>query len=195
MVGGAPPTGNALFVVVDLTLKNTGASVPLSTNFVLFSLQTRQALVITASPQQPPAQCSPTVSVAVGGQIECQVAFQVPAGQTPATLLYDDQRGDKASASVPAIPMSSACETVQGWLNQATQACVVCFSNAEGSTCASAADAYRNTCSTDSSACAACASNPANLCSCESSCDNSACQALFGAEMSCIASACSGSCP
>jgi hypothetical protein len=193
-VGGVAATGNSFLVVVDLTLKNSGASVPLSTNFVLFSLQTNQALVVSASPQQPPGQCSPTVSVATGGQIECQVAFDVPAGQTPTTLLYDDQRGDRASAPVPAIPVSTACETFQRWTSGASLPCAMCIQQAVVSSCVSENDAYNNSCGGDSGACSACAS-VSNICSCERSCDSASCQSLFATVMSCVVSTCGSTCP
>jgi hypothetical protein len=192
-VAGAPPS-NGFFVLVDLTLKNTGASTPLSANFVLFSLQTSQALVVSPSPQQPSGQCSPTVSVAVGGQIECQVAFDVPAGQTPTTLLYDDQRGDKASASVPAIQRSHDCETLQGWGTGGNPACGTCLQQALVSQCLNDTNSYNRSCGVDGGACAACAGNP-DLCSCEAACDSASCQSLYRAVESCLVSACGGSCP
>jgi hypothetical protein len=102
-LAGVTPSGGDFFLVVDLMLKNTSSSVPLSTAKALFSLETTQALVLTAAPEQPSSACSGLVSVAVGGQFECGIAFEVPAGQTPATLLYDDMRGHMASAPVPMI--------------------------------------------------------------------------------------------
>jgi hypothetical protein len=102
-LAGVAPSGGDFFVVVDLTLKNNGSSVPLSTAMALFSLETTQALVLTPAPEQPSSACSAAVSVALGGQFECEIAFEVPAGQTPATLLYNDMRGHMDSAAVPMI--------------------------------------------------------------------------------------------
>jgi hypothetical protein len=200
-VGGIAPSAGSFLAVVDLTLKNTGASAPLSTNFVLFSLQTSGSLVISASPAQPSGACSPTVSVASGGQIDCAVAFDVPSGQTPTTLIYDDLRGDKATASVPSIPVASAgCTTVEGWLGKSpSNACFMCLVGAElvedAGPCASAVAAYNASCDTCAHMCSFLSGSAATMCSCELGCDSASCQALFGTLMSCIDTTCSSSCP
>jgi len=196
-----PGSGN-YFAVLDLTLKNTGAPNALSTNFVLFSLATSQSLVISPGAEQPTTgACSATVSVASGGQVQCQIAFAVPNGQTPTTLDYNDARGDTASAPVPSFPVASgACNTVVGWLGSglSNQPCFNCLESAllggdggPSAACAGAASSYSSACMTCGSMCSQTSSE---LCSCEVGCDSASCQALFNTEMSCIQSACSSSC-
>jgi hypothetical protein len=199
-VGGLSPTTGGFFVVVDLTLKNTGATTPLSTNPVLFSLLTSQALVVSASPAQATGECSASVSVANGGQDACSVAFQVPSGQTATTLVYDDQRGDKATAPVPMIAMpSAACETYVGWLaHGASDACLACVGDnggvPDGGTppCASAVEVYEATCKSCGTTCTSSGVDP---CTCELGCDSASCQALFDTYVSCVTSACAAMCP
>jgi Domain of unknown function (DUF4352) len=200
-LNGVSPPGGYDFFLVDLTLKNAGASEPLSTSFILFSLETSQALVISASSNQPSGACSATVSLAPGGQLECQVAFAVPFAQVPTTLRYDDLHGDEGSATVPAVATAGACEAVTGLVSKANPTCTQCVEVALGvvasgtavAPCASQIAAYRSACIKDGDACSACGTNT-DWCSCETSCDSTSCQALYTAEMSCVVEACSQSC-
>ncbi len=199
-VAGLGPTAGNAYVVLSLTLENTGAQVPLSTNIVLFAVDTSQSLVILPSAEQPSAACSPMVSVASGGQIQCQIAFLVPTGQTATTLTYDDQRGDTASAAIPAIVMTSpgACQTVTGWVSQmpADNACLECLAAAEGGAdggaqgaCGTEKASYLGTCE-GSKGC----TTFATLCSCEAAADDVACQTLFSDYMGCLGSSCASMC-
>jgi hypothetical protein len=87
-VNGFDPSPGDTFLVVTLTLKNTGTSEPLSMAPSLFSLKTSQGVVIQASLDSPDSACDGSLSVTPGGEDQCAVAFQVPSGQTPALLLY-----------------------------------------------------------------------------------------------------------
>lgn len=204
-VGGLASPSGSFFFVVDLTLKNAGASTPLSTSPVLFSLQTSQALVISAAPAQASGECSATLSVASGGQDACGVAFEVPTGQTPTTLVYDDQRGDKATAPVPTVVMASgACQTYAGWFKGASQACIMCLGGAVGvfdagsAPCQPAADTYRGTCQKCASMCDPLlggGGGSVSPCACELGCDTAQCQTIFQTYVSCMTSTCGGSCP
>jgi hypothetical protein len=194
-----PSSGNA-FLVLGLTLQNTGAKVPLSANPVLFSVTTSGSLVVSASVAQPPGECSPTVSVATGGQVQCQIAFEIPMAQMPTTLAYDDQRGDTASAPIPAIVMlSGSCQKVYGWVSSSSStACLTCLAQAAPSPdagapgpCTPAGTSYDSSCASCSGQCF----KASDVCTCETGCDSNSCQTLFDSLMSCVYSACSSSCP
>jgi hypothetical protein len=199
-IGTLTPNGGDLWVVVDLTLANTGSAAPLSVDPVLFSLQTSQSLVVTASPASVASECSPTVSVASGGHLECKVAFEVPDSQTPSALLYDDQRGDRATTTLPPVDTSAAaCSTVSGWLfgsTKQTTTCIDCIGRALGfldagtGPCTSLADSYQQQCG---SACGnQCSLGGTTVVPDPKTC---ACQQLFDQTMACEVTACSSSCP
>jgi len=199
-LGGLTPSSGTFYLVVDMTLKNTGASMALPVSSIFFSLETTQNLVITSSPAQASNACSSSVSVASGGQNECQIVFEVPAGQTAATLKYDDMRGDTASASVPAVPTpSAACETWVGWLtdSSSTSACRSCLLSTESGDagpCAAAVEAYGASCTAHGGGVSQCASTPDQVCSCELTADSASCHGLFDTLMGCIVSSCTSSC-
>jgi len=199
-IGGLGPSSGTFYLVVDMTLKNTGAAMALPVSSVYFSLQTTQNLVITSSAAQVSNACSSSVSVASGGQNECQIAFEVPAGQTAATLKYDDLRGDTASASVPVIPTpSAACQTWIGWVlnsssNSACQSCLLSSESGDAGPCASAVEAYGASCTADGGGVSQCTSTPDQVCSCELTADSASCHGLFDTLMGCIVSSCMSSC-
>src|SRR5262249_48063519 len=93
------PTSGEYFAVTHVTLSN-GASATVPAGFDSFSLQTAAALVLAADNASVAVDtpCALTTSLAAGGSITCNVVFQVPIGEEPATLLYDDHLGAKASA-------------------------------------------------------------------------------------------------
>lgn len=200
-LGGLGPSSGTFYLVVDMTLKNTGASMALPVNSVFFSLETTQNLVITSSAAQASNACSASVSVASGGENECQIVFEVPTGQTAATLKYDDLRGDTASAAIPAVPVpSAACETWIGWLtssswNNACQSCLLANESADAGPCAAADQAYRSSCIADGGGAAQCASSFDQVCSCELTADSASCRGLFDTMMRCYVSSCTSSCP
>ncbi len=197
------PSSGTFYLVVDMTLKNTGATMALPVSSIFFSLQTTQNLVITSSAGLASNACSSSVSVASGGQNECQIAFEVPLGQTAATLKYDDMRGDTASASVPAIPTpSAACETWIGWIlnsssNSACRSCLLSNESADAGACASASEAYGASCTADGGGVSQCTSNlnqVDQVCTCELTADSASCHDLFDTLMACIVSSCMSSC-
>jgi hypothetical protein len=200
VAGVTPPAGDFL-LVVSITLANTGAS-PLSTNPVLFSLKTSQSLIVTTSGLTAANACSPTISVAAGGMLSCSLVFELPAGSTPALVVYDDLHGDRAQAPVPALTTSAAtCATFASDLNANKPSCVICLGNAGGSDagsgpCTTQATAYSTSCNVS-----ACADNCVNgaaanqICMCEEACDSLSCQALFEAYVTCAVQSCSSACP
>src|SRR5262249_52297587 len=174
--GLAPKSGN-VFVVLSMTLANNGSSVPLSTNPVLFSVRTNQSLVITIAAAQPSNPCDPTFSVADGGQISCGLVFEIPAAQQATDLLYDDLRGNKATAAIPAIPVPTggACGQTESWSKSTSNACSTCLDTAYQSTCATPLQAYAASCAS----CAQSCDGAADPCACERECDPKPCQDLF----------------
>jgi hypothetical protein len=187
-VGGFTPSSGSSFVVVDFTLKNVGAKEPLPTSTLFFSLATSQALVLSPSLHEPSSPCGASTAVGTGGQLECQVAFEVPAGQTALTLRYDDKAGDATEAPVPSFPPpSAACEAIAGW--PSTSACQTCEYDAVSQSCASDANAYSRACQ----ACSSCQTSP-DHCSCEAACEDAACRSLFSAYAACMVAACSATC-
>ena len=203
------------FLDVSLTLKNTAAGGSLSTNPAFFSLETSQALVLGASSTATNlSECSATLSVASGGQDTCSVTFDVPMGQMPARVLYDDMRGDRATAPIPAADLPSvACSTYEGWSHPG-DACALCIGHAGGlggvadagaPACDDAVTAYLSACEAAAQAaeptCGAVDSlrdvNPAGIgaCACEPLGDDAQCQTLFQAAVSCFVMACGTQCP
>lgn len=185
------PAAGSFFAEVDLTLHNTGSSSPLSANFVLFALATDKSLVLNTSPTSGAVspECSPMTSVAEGGQFECKVAFEVPTGQTPTTLLYDDKQGHKASAPVPGIPPSSACDK---WIAAAegSAACQQCLAQAaKTGQCNLLSGTKQSACGgQDTSKCNAVFGT--DFCMCYQAAVTSSCWAAFESYAACAASAC-----
>lgn len=199
-IGGLGPSSGSFYLVVDMTLKNTGASMALPVSGVYFSLETAQKLLIMSSPAQPPNACSSSVALATGGQTECQIAFEVPAGQTAATLQYDDRRGDTATAAMPAVPTpSAACQTWIGWVlgsssNSACRSCLLSTESGDAGPCAAAVDAYDGSCTADGGGVGQCTSSFDQVCTCELTADSASCHGLFDTMMSCIVSSCMSAC-
>jgi hypothetical protein len=164
--------------------------VALSTNPVLFTVTSDQALVYNAAAVEPPSACDSSVSVANGGTMTCSLAFQVPAGATLKTLGYNDEQGDVATVAMPAISEpSAACTTVYGWLGSASSNCFQCIEAAQTGTCASEGSAY-NACSTCGSTC----QDSTSPCECELGCDTSSCQMTFEVMMMCVVAECQSLC-
>ena len=118
----------------------------------------------------------------------------------PTDLVYNDERGDTASATLPAVPTPSvACQTYDGWFKpQPSSACLTCIENADGvndasgAACESAARAYGNSCGACQSKCLPFSN--VDLCACELSCDNPSCQMLWNTYVSCVVSNCEAHC-
>ncbi len=200
-VGGFPPPSGDFFLVVSVTLKNLGASEPLTMSPLAFTLRTSQGLIVSPSPVQATAECSASLSVASGGEDSCSVVFEVPEGRTPTALAYADG-SETATAPVPATEGPSlTCGTYAGWVSGgASQACLACLegaaraADAGNGACAGAAKAYTTSCSACANECSPLNGSSDPLCTCELGCDDSACQALFQSLMSCMTSTCEGAC-
>jgi hypothetical protein len=70
--------------------------------------------------------------VVPGAQYACTVVFEVPTGDTPTQLSYDDQHGDTVAAPVsytPPPPPSGGCATFVTFPGMSTAACEECKDN------------------------------------------------------------------
>jgi hypothetical protein len=135
-VGGFSPPSGTYLAQLNITLGNVGVSKAISASFQNFTLQTDQSLVLQFSTASDlvGTPCSMSVSVANGGTFTCNLVFEVPTGQTPVTVLYDDAAGDTASAGVPAP--QSYCALFDSM--KASTACADCLNK---STCDPGIDA------------------------------------------------------
>ncbi|HEX4452138.1 MAG TPA: DUF4352 domain-containing protein [Kofleriaceae bacterium] len=189
-ISSVMPQAGDVFIIVDITLANSGAKAALSTNPVLFTVTSDQALVYNAAPVEPPNACDSSVSVASGGTMSCSLAFQVPSAATLKTLGYNDQQGDTATVAMPAISEpSAACTTVYGWIANPPANCFECVESAQTGTCASEGSAY-SACTTCGSTC----QDSTNPCACETGCDSASCQMTFGVMMMCVEAECQSIC-
>ena len=180
-----------VFVLVDITLANSGANVALSTNPVLFTVTSDQALVYNAAAVSPPNACEASVSVANGGMMACSLAFEVPSSAALATLGYNDEQGDTATVAIPAISEpSAACTTFYGWVTASPSAnCFECVESVQNGACASEGSAY-SACSTCGAAC----EESASACECELGCDSASCQMTFDVMVQCYVAECESAC-
>jgi hypothetical protein len=201
-VGPLVPPNGTYFEELNITLGNAGVSKAISASFQFFTLQTDQALVLqfsTASDAVDTA-CSTSISVADGGSFTCNLVFEVPTGQKPVTLLYNDTAGDTASADVPAPPPPLTCAYDSEKQNVACQECI--HDSAGGVTqapaCAAAVQEATSACSSDADR--ACFSQSAQTgcevgflmppCGCISNCISSGCAAAYKAQMDCLYTFC-----
>jgi hypothetical protein len=202
-VAGMVASPGNVFVQLAITLQNVGAAAPLPTNPALFLLQTAQGMSASASSAQPTDECKPTGRVTMGAPAQCSLAFEIPAGETPTTLQYDDRRGDAASATVPPVPMPTPdCLTVQTWMSfKPVTTCLGCIGDAIGlgdsgpGPCVSQARAYDVSCASCAKMCGFGSGVFVDMCSCELGCDMAACQNLWNEEMTCISRSCAPACP
>ncbi|HEV7559203.1 MAG TPA: hypothetical protein VGO00_27200 [Kofleriaceae bacterium] len=176
------------FVVLALTLKNVSAKIALSTNPVLFSLSSSTAIVFAPAAVQPADACDPAISLAVGGRVDCSIAYEVPMATKVTTLSYNDQLGNVTSVAIPAVVATSeTCAVVAPWFGD-LGLCGSCVSQM----CVAEMQAYTASCNTCETKCDA---SFDTLCTCEAGCDTMSCQALFESYTSCLEQTCAGSCP
>ncbi len=112
-IQGARPMTGRRFLTLTATLVNSGEQRPLSVAAPLFSVLTKGGLAVLASGDSSllTQSCAADLSVAVGGQISCALAFEIPTGDTPTTLVYDDtMRRAQTDLTVllPAMPDGGA---------------------------------------------------------------------------------------
>lgn len=100
-----PVAGGRHYLVVGVELSNPIAgSMPLPASFAFFSVGTEDGLSIAASvvSATTSAPCSVDVGVNPGGSFSCEVVFEIPESDAPATLRYDPLDGRWAEADLEA---------------------------------------------------------------------------------------------
>ena len=102
-LGPLPAGDGNVFVVVDVTLANDSIAPSLAENLALFTLTTKSALVVRASPATTATAtpCRAEVSVATSGAATCELAFEIAKSEVATSLAYDDLQGHTATATVP----------------------------------------------------------------------------------------------
>ena len=132
-IDGVAARPGDVFLIVSLTLRNGSVTTPLGGDPIDFSVTLASHLVVTVAPASAkvPTACRPDVSAAVGGTLECAVAFEIPNGDEPQSLGYDDHRGNSASATIPA-PAAEGSPIVGTWTNSTDMAQEVFTFGADG---------------------------------------------------------------
>lgn len=180
-------------LMLKLTLHNDDVADSVAASFAQFSLETDASLVLRPSTASPLTKvpCAVDTFVALGGSFACEIVFELPLGQRPSRLRYDDGRGHVGNADVPELAAPSACTLTDCWSvarrYQPKDACTDCLAT----TCAAEGDAASAACSGR----CGCVS-PSNAtdptliaesdCSCLSGCTtNAACNTALDALMQC----------
>jgi len=191
----APPPVGTSYVRLDLTLANQTSEVAIPENFALFSVTTDQAIVLMASGTSVTHPCLATQSLAAGGNASCGVWFEVPIGQQPSVVTYDDRLGQSATFPVPSLAPTSTCEAIRAWSMAGTSTCVDCV-GAVGSGCATEHEATGVACNgmNCTQQCAAQQLDVQGRCECEAMCETGACLTAANAEMDCLSTKCTSSC-
>lgn len=101
-VAGKAPAADRYFLTVDVTLANVAAPEAVPLSFRDYTLATAGGLVIAPNPvsARVAVPCPSDLWVSAEARYTCTLAFQVPAGDTPVRLAYDDEQGDTATAPV-----------------------------------------------------------------------------------------------
>jgi hypothetical protein len=203
VINRTPPSTGRFFVTLALTLTNVSVPTPVPASLVSYRLATTSGLTLTPSPVSGALAmpCPGDVSVNAGAQYQCAVAFEVPTGDAPATLQYNDTLGHTASAAVPWDPAAATdrCPDVYAWLNGSNTACQSCVTMGEqaGGPCGAQDSAFRASCRTTAQQCASTCqgmTDPAAFCGCIEQCYGASCTTSFRALDSCLATACGSSC-
>ena len=103
--GFTSPTADNRFVGVSLVLKNTGEAAPLPVDMTTLLLETADLLLYQASAasQQAAMACPTAVAVEAGGELRCQVTFEIPWTTRPKGLVYADSMGHSARANIATV--------------------------------------------------------------------------------------------
>jgi hypothetical protein len=186
-IGSARPASGRSFAVITVSINNGSLGHPLLAAAPLFSITTKAAISVPISSYFAgvDSPCS-NLSVAKGGTLACSLAFEVPTGDVPVELDYDDKMGDTATVTIEAVARSCPAS---GWTNASTSQCVSCSSSAS---CPQA-----KSCTMSEATCIsnALAGWPSSLCSLTRGCTLSAsCAAEIEQYVDCINYECDESC-
>lgn len=109
-VGTARPQPGRLFVVAIVIVRNASAEPPVTVAPFFFSVETAAGVLYRASPHSAKLSraCTADASVARGGLLSCEVAFEVPSDQRPVRILYADFAMRTATTALPAARAGGA---------------------------------------------------------------------------------------
>lgn len=104
-LGGMASKPGHVFLQLDATLANESVERGAVDNPVFFSVELASKLSIALSSSFATLEnaCSASVTVNPGASTTCGLAFEIPEGDTPVSLVYRDPAGASATASIPAI--------------------------------------------------------------------------------------------
>ncbi len=207
VIGTFPPPSGTYLEELNVTLSNVGVSKAIGASFQYYTLETDQSLVLQFSTLSDAVDtpCSMSISVANGGSFTCNLVFEVPTGQNPVTLFYDDTVGDTASADLPPPPPPLTCDYDTD-TKQTCQQCVYAVSRGttgyDPAPCDSLGTAWSSACNStfsdkshdgDMNCNAGCSSNTQLFptCACISACSDQQCAAAFKALTDCAYPWCS----
>ncbi len=193
-IGALTPPSSRFYAVVTVAVSNTSASAPILAAAPLFSVTTSGAIKVPVSGAVASLDSPCTnLSVGQGGQLSCELAFEIPTGDTPVELDYDDGMGHTAATAVPALT-DGTCSLVTSWKNTTGSACTSCTQEAvaEG-TCPNA-----QACTQTEVVCIAMQvqmSGSAAFCSAAAACSvSTACAAAWQATSDCVVFRCNTNC-
>ena len=150
--GFSAPAVDHVFLDVRLALENIGEAQPLSVSPLRFSLQTTDALIYSSNGlgSSLPKACPDNVSLAIGGQLECHVGFEIFASEMASILLYLDPAEPVArGASAPIASVLPALVACSYWQSPAPPDCMSCVDTARNfpsGICSSAFNSAINAC-------------------------------------------------
>jgi hypothetical protein len=111
-LGVTAPARGDVFIDMAVSLSNTAEDVPLSAPPSAFALETSDLLLFPArtQPVDIVGGCLPAVEIERGGTLRCRLTFEVPKRTVVQRLVYADDTGRTASASIAAVePPPSLC--------------------------------------------------------------------------------------
>lgn len=121
-VGKLTPKSGRTFVVLEVSIHNSGESEAILANGALFSVLTEGAISapISAALAALPSPCV-DLSVAKGGHLSCGLAFEIPSDDPPAKLVYDDKQGHSSTTKIP--EPTTVCPA-EDWSSSSCKSCV-----------------------------------------------------------------------
>lgn len=197
-IGVFSPDPGRTFVAINLTLDNVSAPSPIPVTLPFFSLSTANGLALTTSAKSAEVytSCAGDTSISAGSQYTCSLAFEVPTGDSPKQLSYDDHVGHTASApvSITQPEAGPGCNTTATWTGGST-ACGQCMDTfCKGLKDAANMEVLDNkTCPTAKNCINTCMTGTPTYCSCLTSCLG-ACEPAWDTYQHCVIDNCTAPC-
>jgi hypothetical protein len=200
-IQSVPPAMGRYFLTLSVTLDNVSVPSAIPAGFAYYALSTSKGLVLMPSAESTAVSmpCASDTSLSLGAQYTCTIAFEVPSGDSPTLITYDDKNGHTATAPVSYTPPApgAACATLATWNNTASTACQQCIMTKCQSQAATFSGQLSDmkTCPTALTGCMACpmSHQAPTYCSCWEGCIGG-CKAAFDALDQCAVDQCSAPC-